>query len=163
MKKTILILMGVLMMGTTAIAENITSNVNSTVTVLGGTKKFTKADKKGIAVIKKFYKVYYKKWQENTEWSDLNKIMTSKCINKLLALYEYEGNGIAMWAFWMLNTDVGEDAGKFVSRTIIPTENGWFRVTNKHRNRSEVLRVKVIETYDGWKIDDVVNELLMSE
>ena len=163
MKKTILILMGILMMSTVAVADNTTEKVNSTITFLGGTKKFTKADKKGISVIKKFYKTYYKKWQENTEWSDLNKIMTSKCINKLLALYEYEGNGIAMWAFWMLNTDVGEDAGKFVSRTIIPTENGWFRVTNKHRNRSEVLRVKVIETYDGWKIDDVVNELLMSE
>lgn len=164
MKKTILILIGTLLIGSTAFSVTVTSNVNTTVNLMpGGTKKFTKTDKKGIAVIKKFYSIYYKKWQEEMEWSDLNKIMTSKCINKLLDLYEYEGNGIAMWAFWMLNTDAGEDAGKFVSRTIVPSGNGWFRVTNKHKNRSEVLRVKVIETDNGWKIDDVVNDMLMSE
>ena len=125
-----------------------------------GDKKFTKTDKKGISVIKKFYGTYYKNWSEKNEWSKIDKILTSKCINKLTALYPYEGNGIAMWAFWMLNTDEGEDAGSFVSRSIVPMGNGWFRVTNKHKNRSEVLRIRVIETRDGWKIDDVVNELV---
>ena len=124
------------------------------------TNRFTKKDKKCIKVIDTFYKKYYTKWTETSEApADLDKILTGKCIIKLRSLYEYDGEGLAMWEFWMLNTDIGEDAGRFVSRSIVPMGNGWYRVTNKHQNRSEVLRVRVIDTPDGLKIDDVENDL----
>ncbi|MBR4389793.1 MAG: hypothetical protein IKT00_11515 [Prevotella sp.] len=157
MKRTLLIALSALTLSIGMPQMVKATTVQGTV-MPGKNNRFTKKDKKAIKLIEKFYKKYYTQWTTTAEApADLDKILTGKCIIKLRSNYDYDGEGLAMWLFWMMNTDAGEDAGHFVSRTIVPTGNGWYRVTNKHESRSEVLRIRVIDTPDGLKIDDVVN------
>ena len=157
MKRVLLIALSALVLSMGTVPTAMAADVQGT--VMPKDNRFTKKDKKCIKVIETFYKKYYTQWtQTSLEPADLNKILTNKCIIKLRSLYPFEGDGIAMWAFWLLNTDEGQDAGSFVSRTIVPLGNGWYRVTNRHEFRSEVLRVRVIETPDGLRIDDVMND-----
>ena len=158
MKRVLLIALSTFVLSMGTVSTVMATEAQGTV-MPGKDNRFTKQDKKAIKLIEKFYKKFYTKWAENGEApANLDQILTGKCIIKLRSLYEYDGDGIAMWTFWMLNTDAGEDAGPFVSRNIVPLGNNWYRVTNRHANRSEVLRVRVIETPDGLRIDDVMND-----
>ena len=80
-------------------------------------------------------------------------IMTTKCANKLYALNPLNGTGYALWMFWPQSID--DSAGAFIDRSIVPSGNGWFRVTTRHSNKTTVIRVRVIESNGDLKIDDV--------
>lgn len=115
-------------------------------------KHFSKQEKKGIKVIEKIYKKYWKKWAEKNDTGFLA-IMTTKCANKLYAMNPLKDTGYALWMFWPQSID--DSAGAFIDRNIVPTGNGWFRVTTRHANKTTVIRVRVIESNGDLKIDDV--------
>ena len=118
-------------------------------------KHFTKQEKKGIKLIEKIYKKYWNKWADNNDTGFLS-IMTTKCANKLYALNPLNGTGYALWMFWPQSID--DSAGAFIDRSIVPSGNGWFRVTTRHSNKTTVIRVRVIESNGDLKIDDVTEK-----
>lgn len=150
MKRIILIALSTLAlnMGTPQTAQ--ASNYQRT--VMPKDNHFTKQDKKGIKLIEKLYKKYWDKWADKNDTGFLA-IMTTKCANKLYALNPLGGTGYALWMFWPQSID--DSTGAFIDRTIVPTGNGWFRVTTRHANKTTVIRVRVIESNGELKIDDV--------
>lgn len=107
----------------------------------------------GVQFLRTFYKRYFNMGYEEPY---LRSVCTQKCLKKLRADYEYDGDGIAVWAFRVGGNDPNV-AEQLRSMQILAAANGWYNVRLKDGGKWSTVRIKLVRVGKSYKIDDYRN------